>query len=72
LDKALRIGKAALLTLILAAFSATVMQGKPEFTKKEKTGCTTCHTKAGSKDLNDVGKCYQQGRSLEACKSPKK
>ncbi len=42
--------------------------GKPEYTKKEGKGCTYCHTAAGKKDLNDVGKCYaEHGHSLESC-----
>ncbi|MEZ5352506.1 MAG: hypothetical protein R2762_07700 [Bryobacteraceae bacterium] len=41
---------------------------KPEFTKKEKTGCLTCHVQAKKKDLNDVGKCYGEKKDLKACK----
>ncbi|HLG98372.1 MAG TPA: hypothetical protein VKX49_18795 [Bryobacteraceae bacterium] len=42
--------------------------GKTEYTKKEGKGCTYCHTAAGKKDLNDVGKCYaEHGHSLENC-----
>ena len=42
--------------------------GKAEYTKKEKKGCTYCHTTASKKDLNDVGKCYaEHGHSLEGC-----
>ena len=29
--------------------------------------CTECHTKAGTKDLNDKGKCYQEKKTLEGC-----
>jgi hypothetical protein len=44
--------------------------GKAEYTKKEKKGCTYCHTAAGKKDLNDIGKCYaEHGHSLEGCES---
>jgi len=46
--------------------------GKPEYTKKEKKGCTFCHAAANSKELNEVGKCYAaNNHSLETC-SPKK
>src|SRR5690348_6720620 len=46
--------------------------GKPEYTKKEKKGCTFCHVAASSKELNEVGKCYAaNNHSLETC-SPKK
>jgi len=42
--------------------------GKAEYTKKEKKGCTYCHTAANKKDLNDIGKCYaEHGHSLEGC-----
>lgn len=64
---AFRTIKLTLLMLVLAAFGATVMHGKPEYTKKEQTKCTTCHTKAGSKELNDVGKCYEKTKSLKEC-----
>ena len=38
---------------------------KPEYAKKEKTGCVTCHTKMGSKELNDVGKNYKETGKLQ-------
>ncbi len=50
----------------------TVTYGKQEYTKKEKKGCVFCHTKANSKELNDVGKCYGQKKSLEGCVAEKK
>ena len=56
----------------LAAFTATLVQGKPEYTKKEKTACVTCHVKSGSKELNDVGKCYEKKKSLNGCKDTQK
>ena len=41
-------------------------QAKPEYTKTEKKGCTYCHVRAGSKDLNDAGKYYKDhNNSLE-------
>jgi hypothetical protein len=46
----------------------TATFGKPEYTKKEKTGCVTCHTKANSKELNEVGKCYEKSKALDTCK----
>lgn len=58
----------SLLGLICSGFGATLMLGKAEYTKTEKTPCTTCHVKAGSKDLNDVGKCYAKDKDLKACK----
>lgn len=38
-----------------------------EISKKEKQKCVTCHVKMGKKDLNDVGKCYEQKKSMAAC-----
>jgi len=62
---------AALITGGLAV-STSVSFGKAEYTKKEGKGCTYCHTAAGKKDLNDVGKCYgEHNHSLEGCE-PKK
>lgn len=55
------------IAVIVALFAATVLQGKTEYTKKEGKNCATCHVKAGSKDLNDVGKCYEKSKSLKDC-----
>lgn len=42
--------------------------GKAEYTKATGKGCTYCHTAAGKKDLNEVGKCYaEHNHSLEGC-----
>lgn len=50
--------------IIVASFSLA----KPEYGKKEGKSCTYCHVKAGSKDLNDVGKCYAKNdHSLAKC-----
>ncbi len=54
-----------------AAFAAVLMLGggaayaTKEMSKKEKKPCTTCHVKAGSKDLNNVGKFYKEKKTLE-------
>lgn len=50
----------------------TSTYGKQEYTKKEKKSCVFCHTKANSKELNDVGKCYGQKKSLDGCAAEKK
>ena len=55
--------------------TATLSFGKAEYTKKEKKGCVYCHTKAlpkDSKDLNDVGKCYEKKKTLDGCAAEKK
>ena len=54
------------------ALTTVVSVAKPEYTKKEKKGCTTCHVASGKKDLNDVGKCYETKKSLETCDTKKK
>jgi hypothetical protein len=66
--RTLKIVQATLVTLVLAAFGVSLLQAKPEYTKKEGKNCATCHTKAGSKELNDVGKCYEKNKSLKECK----
>lgn len=48
---------------------ALVSFAKPEYTKKEQKGCIVCHTKAGSKELNKVGECYKEKKTLEGCEA---
>lgn len=60
--------KVALSVLILAAFTSSLMMAKMEYSKKEGVACTACHVKMGSKELNDVGKCYAKSKSLKDCK----
>jgi len=48
-------------------FNSTVSFAKAEYTKKEKKGCAVCHVTAKSKELNDVGKCYEKAKSLANC-----
>jgi hypothetical protein len=53
--------------------TTTASYGKPEFAKKTGKNCAYCHVKAGSKDLNDTGKCYKDNNhSLDTCKAPEK
>lgn len=64
----MKIMKFALPAMVLVAGMLTVSvpsSAKPEYSKKEKVGCTTCHVKAGSKDLNDTGKKYKDTGKLE-------
>jgi hypothetical protein len=44
---------------------------KPDYTKKEKKGCVTCHVSMKSKELNETGKCYAQKKKLEGCETAK-
>lgn len=43
--------------------------GKPEYTRKEKKSCATCHTNAGQspKELTETGKCYGEKKDLKEC-----
>ena len=41
---------------------------KPADAKKTGKSCTFCHTKYGSKDLTEAGKCYKDKGTLEGCK----
>ena len=66
-----RLVQAACIGIALTFFGAALLQSKPEFTRKEGKGCVTCHVKVGSKELNDVGKCYEKNKSLKECSSPK-
>ena len=43
------------------------LQAKPEFSKKEKAACATCHV-GKSKELNDTGKYYKEHKELPAKK----
>ena len=59
--------KTILATGVLLAgviFSSSVSFGKPEYSKKEKKGCTTCHVKNGAKELNDTGSYYKEHKAL--------
>ena len=64
--------KAGLLIMALTigiGLSSISTFGTLEIAKKEKTACTTCHVKVGSKDLNAVGKCYEKAKSLKKCEA---
>ncbi len=47
--------------------SSTVSFGKAEYTRKEKKTCVYCHTKSGAKELNKVGECYKEKKTLAGC-----
>ena len=49
----------------------TLALAKPDYTKKEKRGCTTCHVSMKSKELNQTGKCYAEKKKLEGCEPAK-
>jgi hypothetical protein len=66
-----RVVKFALPAMIVSVgilITSGVSFAKPEYTKKEKKGCTYCHTSAKSKDLNDAGKYYQEHKTLDGYK----
>jgi hypothetical protein len=72
----MKIFKFVVPALVLAAgliVSTTTSSATPAIAKKENVkSCTTCHAKAGSKDLNDVGKCYKEKKSMKDCAAEKK
>lgn len=60
---------------IAMAAGMALLSGNLQATKKyadeTKQKCVYCHTKMGSKELNDVGKCYKtNNHSLDKCKAP--
>lgn len=63
--KTLKLVLPALIALAGLVVSSTSSYAKPEYGKKEKKGCTFCHVKAGSKDLNDAGKYYHEKKTLD-------
>ncbi len=68
--KLLRISIPAMVLALGFTLSTTTSFAKVEYSKKEKKGCTFCHVKAGSKDLNDAGKYYKDhSHSLEGYKA---
>jgi hypothetical protein len=60
------------------AVSTSSMYATPDFAKKEKKSCTTCHATSGgkkeemAKNLNAVGTCYKDDHSLAKCAPQKK
>ena len=71
--KALRISLLMATVVGGLALTSTLTLGKAEYSKKEKKACTYCHVKAGSKDLNDIGKCYEKNKhTLEGCEAKEK
>ncbi|HTM51303.1 MAG TPA: hypothetical protein VL285_21560 [Bryobacteraceae bacterium] len=58
----MRLAKLAIPSAVLVfglVLGSTQSYAKPEYTKKEKKGCTYCHVTAKSKDLNEAGKYYK-------------
>jgi hypothetical protein len=70
--KALRLAL-PLATLVAAFFFASdVSFATKEMAKKEKKACTTCHPKGNMKQLNDVGKYYNEKKTLDGAPQEKK
>ncbi len=61
--------------MCLGLITVNTAQGKPEYTKKEKKGCMTCHSMAKptkeNEALNAVGKCYKEKKELTSCAAAK-
>lgn len=49
--------------------SSSITVAKPAYAKKENKKCIDCHVKAGSKELNDMGKYYHEKKTLEGYKA---
>lgn len=64
--------KVSALAVALALTMATLGGAKMEYSKRESKACTYCHTKAGSKDLNDAGKYYKEKGTLKGYEEKKK
>lgn len=69
--KALKLTVPTVVLLAGVIFSGAISFAKPEYTKKEKKSCVTCHVTASSKELNDAGKCYGKSKTLEGCEVKK-
>ncbi len=67
--KSLKYVLSAVIILGGLSVSSTVSFGKAEYTKKEKKACVYCHTKNGAKELNKVGDCYKEKKTLEGCEA---
>jgi len=67
----MRLIKGLIAVSVFCGCLLSLANAKPEYTKKEGKACTYCHTKAGSKDLNDAGKYYKEhNHSLDGYKAP--
>jgi len=68
-NKALQAGLFIVVIATGIGLSSISSFGTMEIAKKEKSACTTCHVKLGSKELNAVGKCYKQSKALKKCEA---
>ena len=69
----MKIFRALFVAIVAGGMFLSIANAKPEYSKKEKKGCTFCHVKMGSKDLTDAGKYYKEhNHSLEGYKAPEK
>jgi len=69
MSKVIKVGVFSIVLGVAIALSSLSSFGTMEIAKKEKAACTTCHVKMGSKELNDVGKCYAKKKSLKTCEA---
>lgn len=68
MNKRLRFAISAAVACTGIMLTMAPASAKPEYSKKEKTGCVTCHVSIKSKELNTTGKCYGEKKSLTECK----
>lgn len=72
MSKVIKIAVFGMALGVAISLSSLSSFGNMQIAKKEKAACTTCHVKMGSKELNDVGKCYAKKKNLKACESEQK
>lgn len=63
--RTLRILLPASIALAGLLLPMTMVQAKPEFSKKEKKGCVFCHVANGKKELNPAGDYYKEKHTLK-------
>ena len=69
----MKILRALFVVIFAGGFLLSMAYAKPEYSKKEKKGCTFCHVKMGSKELTDAGKYYKEhDHSLKGYKAKDK
>jgi hypothetical protein len=54
------VGSSSVRSVLGIVANSTLSYAKPEYTKKEKKGCTFCHVSGSSKELNDADKYYKE------------
>jgi hypothetical protein len=67
MTRSLKLTVPAVIVGLGVLISSNTSFAKVSYTKKEGVKCVVCHTKPASKELNDVGKCYEKNKSMQGC-----